>query len=575
MNEMENITKKQNDLLELQRKSIDQLKISLKSSKDESKKWQGRVSVLSHKIEEANRNAEKWKLRTLELERDAENKKRTYAQKRVRKIPTVDRSIPIGMLAKSANFNYKRMESDDSSEDSSDDMEISKITKLAETQSVKQTTPTLALSPRKNHQNQIADQQQFTFNPQEYSPSSSSENQFNLERVRGEITSMKFIDEETQQAILETIENVKRNKLSKKIGKKSTGVGIIRNPSQQNEEENLNGNSLKNSTPNTVGNRNNDINRVKKNSTTGKVTHEIDASNSLKSGTNNQNTQKNQQKDADSTIRSGKNAGTNPAEKNQQLGNSQPSYAAIATRNMPDPETIKRREEAQKLKRLAANRLKAAAKMIAPRTAPLEFARFYFKLNDPRAFRYCTSVKESVKLLWAIPKALGIKREKIFEVSRIGYAFVEVYTTTEDLAAVMATFEKAGVPTHTNRNLLEPPQYNPDLDVRSKVINRLGWLFRRAKLQNLKKCILSGLPADVQNEIAEFAKDPVQYKIKSRQANTLIPAPTTAITTTTEKDWELSVRQRYDIAQSNNELTAMDTNTADDSNTNAGLSSSQ
>jgi hypothetical protein len=158
------------------------------------------------------------------------------------------------------------------------------------------------------------------------------------------------------------------------------------------------------------------------------------------------------------------------------------SYAAIT----------KKKSNTKQLKR-------NAQRLTRPVGPPIEFSKIHYKLNDSRPLKKCNSSREVNALLRAHIKAVDINNDT-FAISKIGNSVLEIIVPKnkrnlirgkleENNLEVLADFTNSGNPAYVNPNFKET------------MIRRLTNQLKYARLANVKKCIRSGVPAEILAEV--------------------------------------------------------------------------
>ena len=176
------------------------------------------------------------------------------------------------------------------------------------------------------------------------------------------------------------------------------------------------------------------------------------------------------------------------------------SWAAVVKReSKPDPPTWQQhpaKVEARKKRRVTSKLFRLSN--------PLTFTRIHFLIPNTMGLRKCPSGSKLRTALWDIVKFLGI-RKGVIDVSIIGCHTMELYVVDSHMDSVLSALTKNQLKPITDLDLMEPPDWNPSMDMESKVTRRLVWKYYHARLVNLRKCILLGLPENVQAQITETA----------------------------------------------------------------------
>jgi hypothetical protein len=165
---------------------------------------------------------------------------------------------------------------------------------------------------------------------------------------------------------------------------------------------------------------------------------------------------------------------------------------------------VKKKAAPSKIKRLAA-------RMTAPREAPLQFQRLHIRVSDTRPLKMAATRQEKQKLIQAFLKHQDM-RKSVFIASPIGNSIIEVYVRQDHLAQIQEKLDKDKI-RHETIDLVKPAAYPgaPALDY-ELLVKRLGWLYYHARLSNLRAAILEDLPQQTQDAICTYVPP---YKAKA------------------------------------------------------------
>lgn len=167
------------------------------------------------------------------------------------------------------------------------------------------------------------------------------------------------------------------------------------------------------------------------------------------------------------------------------------SYAEMARTGTGSPSFSKR-----------TIRRRAATLLLARTEEPLEFAKVHVKMTDSRQLKKCKSSQETNQLIGEAIRHIGARRET-FAFSKIGNSMLELYVPAKKLDEVKETIKRNGAVVEEGFDATAIPVYTRQTAEQAKAfaIRRLAFLYRRATLVNLRSCILSGFPEDVQQAV--------------------------------------------------------------------------
>jgi hypothetical protein len=166
---------------------------------------------------------------------------------------------------------------------------------------------------------------------------------------------------------------------------------------------------------------------------------------------------------------------------------------------------------AAKVKATAPARIlrRQARKVLAPRTEPLEFAKMHLKIQDARPLKRTASAAEANKLLGETLRLVGVKKH-VFAFSKIGNSILEIYVPTGSKVVVEQQLAKADITSIPDFNALELPAFGKKSAemVREAIVKRLTFQYKRARLTNLRECILRGVDENICAEIRAACSRP-------------------------------------------------------------------
>jgi hypothetical protein len=148
--------------------------------------------------------------------------------------------------------------------------------------------------------------------------------------------------------------------------------------------------------------------------------------------------------------------------------------------------------------------------MLNPRSGPpLEFVRIHFKSGDARALKRARTAAEANATIRELCRAAGIKKE-VFLHSKIGNSMIEIYVPKESKEWTILNLRDKGLVVETTFDPTQRPEYAAaDMaQTREFIVKRLTFLYKRARLVNLKSCILDGYNEDIRTAVTQAASQP-------------------------------------------------------------------
>jgi hypothetical protein len=133
---------------------------------------------------------------------------------------------------------------------------------------------------------------------------------------------------------------------------------------------------------------------------------------------------------------------------------------------------------------------RVTASLVKERTEPLQFKKIHIRITDSRPLKRCKSAKEVNELLRQLLKHIGIEHLCPLY-SKIGNSILEVYVPANSLRDVIGTLEMKKV----------------EILFESKAAKRLAFLYKRARLVNLKKCVLEGFDEAFVQKILNYVTE--------------------------------------------------------------------
>ena len=140
---------------------------------------------------------------------------------------------------------------------------------------------------------------------------------------------------------------------------------------------------------------------------------------------------------------------------------------------------------------------------------PLEFAKIYVKVGNPRSLKQAKTAREANQIVSKAIASLGVKKD-VFLYSKIGNSMIELYVPADKRTQVAGQIKWSGGVIDNNFDAREVPVYGKQTpeQVGNHMVKRLAYLYRRARLVNLKKCILDGYREEVKVAVREAATQP-------------------------------------------------------------------
>jgi hypothetical protein len=143
--------------------------------------------------------------------------------------------------------------------------------------------------------------------------------------------------------------------------------------------------------------------------------------------------------------------------------------------------------------------------MIRKPGQPAEFQKIVFKLNDSRPLKNCTNYREVTKKVTTMFHKLQIK-DDVFMWSKIGNSILEIIVPEEAARDTkLAIFDNEMDIIEHPKLWLPPAHHNGPWDD-TRFIKRNAFLYRTARLLNIRKCIIESMPAQFQDAVKEQAE---------------------------------------------------------------------
>ena len=135
-----------------------------------------------------------------------------------------------------------------------------------------------------------------------------------------------------------------------------------------------------------------------------------------------------------------------------------------------------------------------AKQLMTTPEAPKNFCRLWIKIKDSCPLKHAPSYQEKLNTCWAFLASLEL-RKSVMEISLIGNQLIEAYVITDRLANFEEVMAENDIEIVHDLDLFAVPEHTriPGPEIEKKVLQRLGRLYRRARLLNLKTAILENL----------------------------------------------------------------------------------
>lgn len=167
------------------------------------------------------------------------------------------------------------------------------------------------------------------------------------------------------------------------------------------------------------------------------------------------------------------------------------SYAGRAARAPKNP------AQQPKLPKGYARRL---GNCLTPKPAPAEFTKLVVIVQDSRVFKACNDSREIQSAIRHLLKKLDIHNQ-VVEFSKIGNSRLELYVPTTVVEYVKNRLNDLNVKFDNNLDINVPPAYGRATNFKQMTINRLSFLYRKAKFIKLRECILSHANAEIKQGV--------------------------------------------------------------------------
>jgi len=151
---------------------------------------------------------------------------------------------------------------------------------------------------------------------------------------------------------------------------------------------------------------------------------------------------------------------------------------------------------------------------------PARFEKIVFKVNDSRPLKKCKTFQEINQIVNGLFKAVGIKGA-IFMWSKIGNSLIEIIVPEEQAKDVKWNLFENELNIIDEPKLWNAPPHYTGPWTYEKFVKRNAFLYRTARLNNLKECILRGVPDEIAEMIlaqVDMDQAVIQEKIASGQS---------------------------------------------------------
>jgi hypothetical protein len=152
----------------------------------------------------------------------------------------------------------------------------------------------------------------------------------------------------------------------------------------------------------------------------------------------------------------------------------------------------------------AKNYKKIGRSLLKKQDKPLEFTRVHFQVLDNRPIKKCKNFHEVKEVIRGLFADLKIKKS-VVEFSMIGKSIIEMYVKTDHMAKVEEALASHDIKLDFNMDLTAPPEFAKVKDPQGKLVSRLGFLYKQARLQNLRECILENLTQELKEAVVAAA----------------------------------------------------------------------
>jgi hypothetical protein len=157
------------------------------------------------------------------------------------------------------------------------------------------------------------------------------------------------------------------------------------------------------------------------------------------------------------------------------------------------------------VKKREARKLKAEIdRMIKKPGQPAEFKKIVFKLQDSRPLKNCTSYSEVTKKVTGMFQRLQIK-DDVFMWSKIGNSIIEIIVPEEAERDTKLAIFDSEMELIDQPKLWLPPAHHIGPWDDTRFIKRNAFLYRTARLVNIRKCIIESMPEQFQDAVKEQA----------------------------------------------------------------------
>ena len=176
-----------------------------------------------------------------------------------------------------------------------------------------------------------------------------------------------------------------------------------------------------------------------------------------------------------------------------QKGNEE-TWSQVVRKHRPRKEKVKE----SSISNTAIKRM--AVGLTKKRREPLEFVRLHIEIYDTRSIKRAKKEMQVAKLVWTLLKMIGIARWTL-EYSLIGNSILEIYVKANNLNSVKETLAEKEMNLIEEFDIATKPTHAQTDDYKSLLVKRIKFLYGRARLVNLRKCILGGLPEEIVKEV--------------------------------------------------------------------------
>ena len=139
-------------------------------------------------------------------------------------------------------------------------------------------------------------------------------------------------------------------------------------------------------------------------------------------------------------------------------------------------------------------------------SAPAEFGKVVFRVNDARVIKKCKNSVEVSSVIRSLFKLLEINKY-VFAWSKIGNSLIEVVVPKEEIDEVKFKIRDCNMMIIENPKLWLAPPHHEGPFPPDKFIKRVAFMYKNARLNKIRECLLSDVPNDIANQIQMLARE--------------------------------------------------------------------